>query len=154
MRIGVLSDTHAGSFSELPDKILAALADADMIIHAGDFTSRNVLDGLKQMKEVRAVHGNMDSMELNQLLPETDSFSVGETGIKLAHGWGRPQGIDRRVYRQFGDADIIVYGHSHYPQNEMIDGILFFNPGPARDSFGIITIDDKHINGEIIRLRE
>ena len=51
----------------------------------------------------------------------------------------------------FSDADIIVYGHSHYPQNEVINGILLFNPGRASDSFGILTMG-RPVKGEIIGL--
>lgn len=51
----------------------------------------------------------------------------------------------------FKDADVIVFGHSHVPMNEIIDGILFFNPGQARESFGILTIDGE-VKGEIVRV--
>ena len=151
LRIGVLSDTHATSFTELPNKILATLAEVDMIIHAGDFTTRNVLDGLRQLGEVHAVHGNMDSSELKQLLPEKELVIVSGNRLGITHGWGSPDGIENRVSRLFSDVDIIVYGHSHHPKNEVIDGILFFNPGRARESFGILTIG-KQVKGEIIRL--
>ncbi len=151
MRIGVLSDTHASSLAELPNKILAALAEVDMIIHAGDFTTRNVLDGLRELAEVRAVHGNMDSDELKQLLPQKDSFIAGGKRVGITHGWGSPHGIEGRVGSLFSDADIIVFGHSHHPKNEVTNGILFFNPGTARNAFGILTIGQQ-VKGEIIRL--
>jgi putative phosphoesterase len=61
MKIGVVSDTHTTSFSHLPDQILHALTEVDLIIHTGDFVARDVLDGLKQLGEVKAVRGNMDS---------------------------------------------------------------------------------------------
>jgi len=153
LRIGVLSDTHATSFTELPDKILATLAEVDMIIHAGDFTTKSVLDGLRGLGEVRAVHGNMDSNELKQLLPQKELFMVSGKQIGITHGWGSPHGIEARVSSLFSAANVIVYGHSHYYQNEVINGILFFNPGRARDSFGILTIGEQ-VKGEIIRLEE
>jgi hypothetical protein len=31
--------------------------------------------------------------------------------------------------RRFPEADVIVYGHTHRPQSEVIDGVLLFNPG-------------------------
>ncbi len=151
LRIGVLSDTHVTSFAELPDKILATLAKVDMIIHTGDFTTRNVLDGLRQLGKVQAVHGNMDSDELKQLLPEKELFIVTGHRIGVTHGWGSPHGIESRVSSLFSDVNIIVYGHSHYPKNEIINGILFFNPGRAIDSFGILTIG-RPVKGEIIKL--
>ena len=151
MRIGVLSDTHANSFAEIPDRIIATLAEVDMIIHAGDFTSKAVLDGLKQLGEVKAVWGNMDPDELRQILPAAELLIVSGKRIGITHGSGNPFGIKNRVRRMFNDVDVIVYGHTHQPQNEIIGGILFFNPGRARNSFGILTVGEK-VEGEIIRL--
>ena len=85
MRIGVISDTHVTSFAGLPDKIITALADVDVIIHAGDFTAKAVLDGLKQFREVKAVCGNMDSNELKQLLPDKEPPPV-QTGFDGGRG--------------------------------------------------------------------
>ncbi|MFC1979321.1 metallophosphoesterase family protein [Chloroflexota bacterium] len=147
----MLSDTHVGSFAELPDKILTALDEVDMIIHAGDFTTKDVLDGLKQLREVGAVCGNMDSNELKQLLPEKEVLNAGGKRIEITHGWGSPWGIEDRVSKLFGDVDIIIYGHSHQPRNKVIRGILFFNPGQARHSFGILTINGE-VKGEIIKM--
>ncbi len=151
MKIGVVSDTHATSFAQLPDRILLALAEADLIIHAGDFIAKDVLDSLKRLGEVKAVRGNMDSEELKRILPEKELLVIEGRRIGITHGWGSPYGIDNRVGRMFEDVDIIVYGHSHYSQNEVKKGILFFNPGQARNSFGMLTIGEE-VKGEIIKL--
>jgi len=45
--------------------------------------------------------------------------------------------------------DAIIFGHSHFSQNKVIDNILFFNPGKASQSFGILTVEED-IKGEII----
>jgi putative phosphoesterase len=151
MRIGVLSDTHVASFAEIPGRIVRALAGVDLIIHTGDFVARDVLDGLKRLGELKAVRGNMDSDELKQLLPEKAILEIEGRKLGIIHGWGAPDGIDDRVGGMFEDVDIIVYGHSHYSQNEVKNGVLFFNPGRARNSFGILTIG-KEVRGEIINL--
>jgi putative phosphoesterase len=151
VKIGVVSDTHATSFTQLPDQILRTLAEVDLIIHTGDFVARDVLDGLKRLGEVKAVQGNMDSEELKQILPEKELLEIEGKRIGIIHGWGSPHGIDDRVGGMFDDVDIIVYGHSHYSQNEVKRGILFFNPGRAKNSFGILTIDQE-VSGEIINL--
>jgi len=152
LKIGVLSDTHISSFAELPDKIVTTLAEVDMIIHAGDFTTKNVLDGLKQLGEVSAVCGNMDSNELKQLLPERVVLTLGGKRIGVTHGWGSPFAIEDRVSSLFSNVDIIVFGHSHHSMNKVIHGILFFNPGQARNSFGILTIGEE-VKGEIIKVQ-
>jgi putative phosphoesterase len=151
MKIGVLSDTHAGSFAQLHDKIVRTLAEVDLIIHAGDFVAKDVLDGLKQLGELKAVQGNMDSDELKRILPEKELLEIGGKKIGIIHGWGSPHGIDDRVGNVFSGVDIIIYGHSHYSQNETKNGVFFFNPGQARNSFGILTIGAE-VSGEIINL--
>ena len=151
MRIGVISDTHVKAFSDIPEPILIALAEVDLIVHAGDFTERAVLDGLRALGEVKAVHGNMDSGELKRMLPQQELFVVNQKRVGLTHGWGGPWGIADRVRKTFSDVDIIIYGHSHQPSNQYIQGSLLFNPGRARDSFGLLTIDDE-IKAEIIRV--
>ena len=151
MKIGVISDTHATSFDQLPDQILRTLAEVDLIIHTGDFVARDVLDGLKRLGELKAVAGNMDSEELKRILPEKETLVIEGKRMGIIHGWGSPYGIDDRVGGMFDDVDIIVYGHSHYSQNEMKRGILFFNPGQAKNSFGILTIGQE-VSGEIVNL--
>ena len=151
MKLGIISDTHVKTIDEIPVVIKKALANVDFIIHAGDFTQKAVLDGLQSIGQVRAVHGNMDSMELKRNLPERDVFEVNGKKIGLIHGSGAPWGIAERVKKQFSNVDIIVFGHSHEPYNNYIQGVLLINPGQAKSSFGLLTIDDG-IRGEILRV--
>ncbi len=76
---------------------------------------------------------------------------VGSKKIGITHGWGSPEGIESRVKGLLGDVDIIIYGHSHRARIEQIGKVLFFNPGPGWQSFGILTID-KDVKGELIRI--
>ncbi len=151
MRIGVISDTHASTLDDLPKPILTALAGVDLIVHAGDFTERAVLEGLKTLGEIKAVQGNMDSAEIKGLLPKQDLFTIYGKRVGLVHGSGGPWGIAHRIREMFSDADLIIYGHSHEATNQVIQGILLFNPGRARDSFGLLTIDED-IKGEIVKI--
>ena len=151
MRIGVISDTHVSTIDEIPSRVLLALAEVDLIVHAGDFTERAVLDGLKSLAEVRAVCGNMDSADLKKLLPQQDVFVAGGRRIGLVHGSGGPWGIADRIREMFEPLDIIIFGHSHVSCHQYLRGSLLFNPGRARDSFGLLTIDDE-IRAEIIRV--
>lgn len=151
MKLCIISDTHAGTIDEIPAAVRKALSEADLIIHAGDFTQEAVLAGLLSMGKVKAVFGNMDSAELKSRLPERDVFQVGGRKIGLMHGSGAPWGIAERVKQQFSGVDIIIFGHSHEPCNSYIQGVLLFNPGQARDSFGLLDIDDG-IKAEIVRV--
>jgi putative phosphoesterase len=154
MRIAVLADTHTNKLEYLPRKITDAISTVDMIIHAGDFTDIQLLEELKQLTEVKAVHGNMDSRQLKSVLPAKEIVETKDRRIGITHGSGAPWGIEGRVRKVFesDQIDIIVYGHSHRSQNRVINDILFFNPGKAEDSFGIITIDGE-AKAEIISSR-
>ena len=154
MRIAVLADTHVHMLEHLPKKIIDAIVTVDLIIHAGDFTDVQVLKELKRLRGVKAVQGNMDSVELKTVLPVKEIVEIENKRIGITHGSGSPWGIERRVRKMFESdrIDIIVYGHSHRSQNKVIDDILFFNPGKATDSFGILTIDGG-TKGEIISSR-
>lgn len=151
MRLGVISDTHASGINGIPRPVLKALETVDIIVHAGDFTEKGVLDGLAAIGQVKAVCGNMDSQELKKILPRTELFTIGQKKVGLVHGSGGPWGIAERVREQFSDADIIIFGHSHAPCNRYVRGTLLFNPGQAKNSFGLVTIDDS-IKAEIVRV--
>jgi len=154
MRIAVLADTHVNTLEHLPKKIIDAISTVDLVIHAGDFTDVQVFKDLKQLRGVKAVQGNMDSMELKTVLPVKEIVEIGNKRIGITHGSGSPRGIEERVRKMFESdrIDIIVYGHSHQSQNRVINGILLFNPGKATDSFGILKIDGE-VKGEIISSR-
>jgi len=152
VRIGVLSDTHIHLAEEIPTEVVTAFSEVDLIVHAGDFVGSEVLEGLKRLCEVKAVHGNVDSMKLRSLLPDKEIFTAGNKKIGITHGWGSPDGIENRVKGMLGDVDIIIYGHSHRAKIEQIGETLFFNPGPGWQSFGILTIDED-VQGEIIKLK-
>jgi putative phosphoesterase len=150
MKIAVLSDTHAHSLDEIPPQTISALEEADLIVHAGDFTHIDFLDDLKKLGEVKAVRGNMDHREIRAILPERETFIVNGKKIGLIHGWGSPMGLEKKIRPLFDEVDIIIYGHTHRPMNEYIGGVYFFNPGSARQSYGILEIDDT-IKGRIIK---
>jgi hypothetical protein len=151
MRIAVLADTHIDKLEHLPKKIIDALSTVDLIIHAGDFTDVQLLRELKRLGEVRAVHGNMDSGELKAALPVKEIVEIEDKRLGITHGSGGPWGIEERIRKMFESdrIDIIVYGHSHRSQNKVINDILFFNPGKATDSFGILTLGGG-AKGEIV----
>jgi len=150
----VLADTHVNTLEHLPKKIIDAISTVDLIIHAGDLTDIQVLKELRKLKWVKAVQGNMDSMELKTVLPVKEIVEIENKRIGITHGSGSPWGIEDRVRKMFESdhIDVIVYGHSHQSQNTVINNILFFNPGKATDSFGILTIDGE-AKGEIINSR-
>ena len=69
------------TLGEIPRQILTVLARVDLIVHAGDFTERAVLEELRSLAEVKAVYGNVDSEELTRILPHQELFVV--SGVEL-----------------------------------------------------------------------
>jgi putative phosphoesterase len=56
--------------------------------------------------------------------------------------------------------DVVIFGHSHWPVNETINNVLYFNPGSPNDvvrapycSYGIINIDAGKISAKIVKVR-
>jgi putative phosphoesterase len=136
---------------DIPLSILDAMKDVDLILHAGDITERAVFEELRELGEVKAVYGNMDSVELKRMLPDKRTIDIGGKQIGLVHGSGGPWNLAENVRPLFGEVDIIIFGHSHLSFNEYIRGTLMFNPGRARDSYGIVTVE-KEIKAEIVRV--
>lgn len=162
MKIGVISDTHIPDRAEdIPPGILEQLSGMDMVIHAGDLVSPRVLEKLqKSCKNVHAVCGNMDPDELKKKLPQKEIIQADKYKIGLMHGYGAPANLVATLLEAFKNdkVDIIVFGHSHAPMNEKINGVLYFNPGTPTDkvfaaynSYGIIELNDK-IKARIVRL--
>jgi uncharacterized protein len=151
MRIGVISDSHAQVLEDLSPELIRALSTVDLIIHCGDFVGITILEGLRGLGEVRAVRGNMDYPEIKEMLPESDVILIEGKRIGIIHGWGSPWGMEYKIREKFRDIDAILFGHTHQPKNEVADGVLYFNPGPAKHSYGILTVENE-IKGEIIRV--
>ena len=173
MRIGVLADTHIPDrTNELPEEIFAHFQGVDLILHAGDVSEQAVLDRLGALAPVVAVHGNRDRRLPG--LPRKTIINAGPWRIGLIHGTrsradllrylgGNTRFSDQRHYvRQAFAGDIvhcIVFGHTHHPYSEMVDGVLLFNPGGVlvalggrSSSVGLLDVNDSGIVPHIITL--
>lgn len=162
MKIGVLSDTHIPRRRKaLPPQIWENFSQVDLILHAGDIVEEKVLTDLKAIAPVEAVCGNMDIADLfnDFKLPRKKIIMVGNKRIGLVHGDGSSGTTPQRARKAFlqDEVDCIVFGHSHQPFNELIDGVMLFNPGSCTDprrelypSCGILHVSETEIKGEII----
>ena len=160
MKIVIISDTHTDSIDNLPGRVLDELSGADMIIHAGDFTGKRVLDALRKIGPFRGVYGNIDGADVRKELPAIDIIQAEDFTIGVNHPaeGGSPLTLEPRLRPKFPRVQAIIHGHSHRTKNDFRDGVLWFNPGSAtgkfpatKKTYGILTID-KEIHGEIIRL--
>ena len=132
MRLAVIADTHMPrGRRRLP---VERLRDADLILHAGDFSTTEVLDELEAIgPPVAAVHGNVDEPALRERLPEERVVDAGGVRIGMVHDAGPAKGRLARLRTRFPEAQAVVFGHSHIPLHEEHEGFQIFNPGSATD---------------------
>ena len=145
----LLADTHLrdGPDRVLDDRVLAAIAEADVVLHAGDVTGRALLDRLETLAPVHAVLGNNDAA-LRDALPLELDLDLDGVSVALVHDAGPRAGRPARMARRFPGADLVVFGHSHQPEDLIPDvGPRIFNPGsptqrrraPTR-TFGVLEV--------------
>ncbi len=158
MKVGVVSDTHISSIDQLATRLVESLMGVDLIVHLGDYTGKELLEGLRSLGDFRGVFGNMDPLAVKSELPEQEVVEVNGKRLGLIHGWGAPWGMRKRIKDRFKGVDAVLYGHTHMANNEIFEGILFFNPGSAtggfpavRKTYGIIVIEES-LQGEIITI--
>ncbi len=131
MDIAIISDTHMPRGPRrLPPDCVARLAAADLIIHAGDFSTLEVLEQVRSYGPVAAVRGNVDDVDTRAVLPEATVVPVGEHRIAVVHDAGDARGRLARLRGRFPGVDAVIFGHSHVPLYERApDGFAIFNPG-------------------------
>jgi len=120
--VGVISDTHG----LLHPEVLQVFSDVSLILHAGDIGRPEVLDGLRTLAPVVAIRGNNDKESWAKRIPEFEVVRVGTISIYMLHDVKEMKlnPPPRKVH-------VVISGHSHRPQIEQREGILFVNPGSA-----------------------
>lgn len=159
MKIGVISDTHIPTISKsLPPQVFELFKGVDLILHAGDIVELSVLDELGAIAPVEAVAGNMDGHEVHQRLPSKKVIQIGRYRAGLIHGKFKIDIQREMIRKEFGNVDIIVYGHSHRPFWGREGDVYFLNPGSPTDvihapfhSVAILEANDE-LKAEIIML--
>ena len=132
MRALVLADTHLkADLSALPPMVWEAVEDADVVLHAGDVVTGELLGALRRLRPVHAVLGNNDRA-LAGALPDRLALTLGGVRVAMVHDSGARAGRERRMRRWFPEAQVVVFGHSHVPVDALgVDGQRLFNPGSA-----------------------
>ncbi|MEZ5080808.1 MAG: metallophosphoesterase family protein [Thermoleophilia bacterium] len=134
-RIAVLSDTHfPARGSHLPERCVALIQEADMVIHAGDHADLDAVAALRALgTPVVAVHGNVDTAQVCDVLPRHTSVRAHGQTIAVVHDAGLRDGRLERLRRAFPDADGVIFGHSHIPLVERAPGRLLHPEPRQRD---------------------
>ncbi len=162
MKIIAFSDTHIkqGSIlAQIPTGLVRLIEDADVVIHAGDFVTKEAYDELSGICRLEAVHGNMDEPALKRLLPAWKIIELEKVSFGIIHeaalsiqdttgAWYMAKELN---------VDVLVFGHIHRPLIEKSE-VLLACPGsptaprlsePAAIEF---VIEDDGISGKVITL--
>jgi putative phosphoesterase len=129
--IAVIADTHLPRGARrLPDECVERVRTADLVLHAGDVMTEEVLEEIEAIgPPVVAVQGNMDAPALRGRLPAETVVEADDARIGMLHDAGAARGRLERLRRRFPEADAVVFGHSHMPLLEADGGFQIFNPG-------------------------
>jgi len=137
------------------------LRGADLILHAGDVCTADVLIELSSYAPVQAVLGNNDLPEVAEWgAPEVLELELEGIQIGMLHNSGQADRRLERMRRRFPDADLVIFGHSHIPLDIEAGGFRIFNPGSPTDkrrqaygTLGILKISDGRLHdANIVRL--
>ncbi|MET0425431.1 MAG: metallophosphoesterase [Actinoplanes sp.] len=136
MRLVLISDTHMPKRArDLPAPLWAAIDEADVVFHAGDWVDEATLDRLStRSARLIACYGNNDGPELRARLPEIAYEEVGGLRFAVVHETGQSTGRTARCEARFPDVDVLVFGHSHIPWDTTApSGLRLLNPGSPTD---------------------
>lgn len=165
LRVVIVSDTHG----ELDERIAREAMASDVVVHAGDVGNREVLDALTPPDgRLIAVRGNNDVREkwiasewgVLDALPSEARLALpgGELVVVHGHGYGYPGRHHPRMRRDYPDARLVVYGHSHQKCEDRSAMPWIVNPGAAGrvrtfggPSFCLLHVSEHRWNLEIQR---
>jgi putative phosphoesterase len=151
--IGLISDTHG----LLRAGVHQALAGVELILHAGDVGGHEIIDELKLIAPVKAVHGNVDPDD-DPSLPPAVTLEVGGLMIHMSHGNELGSPTPQKLFAVYA-ADVIVYGHTHRALVQRSGLRLTVNPGGAGPlrfglppSVAVLTIVEGEAEVDIIEI--
>ncbi|QPV64872.1 metallophosphoesterase [Halosimplex litoreum] len=137
--ITVVSDTHGTDGHRLEGRTLAAVREAELVVHAGDFTTEAVLDAFEAEAgaehgggEFVAVYGNNDDPGVRGRLTAERTVEYEGLRIVVVHGHEHDDTSLSLLGRQ-ERADAVVVGHSHEPGRRRIGPVTVLNPGSHAD---------------------
>ncbi len=131
-----MADTHVPKRArDLPAQVWRAVADADLVIHAGDWVDVRMLDALEaRAGRLVGVWGNNDHGVLRERLAEEAQVVVEGVRIGVVHETGASKGREERCSARYPDLDVLVFGHSHIPWDTTTGtGLRLLNPGSPTD---------------------
>jgi uncharacterized protein len=122
MLIGVIADTHGLVRPEVRKLFL----NVNLIVHAGDIGTPDVLETLNKFAPVRTVRGNVDKGEWTASLHETEVVEVAGRFLFILHDLNS---LDLDPVA--AGMQVVISGHSHKASISTKNGVLYLNPGSS-----------------------
>ena len=107
-------------------EVTEKLSACDAIVHAGDIGDLQIIERLREIAPVHAVHGNTDKDWCRRSFPKCDVTMILEMPFCVIHDLDSLD-LDPGA----AGIDVVVSGHTHEPEMFEQNGVLFINPGSA-----------------------
>ena len=160
MLIGVISDTHIPErASKIPEIVFEIFKGVDMILHAGDLVSLDVLEELEQIAPTKCSQGNMDRA-YGVKLPKNIFLEIEGLKIGLDHGEVYPRGDTQQLkyIAMEMEVEVLISGHTHWSFIKEVGDVLLLNPGSptvprlSDPSVMLLEINNKKIEAQIVKI--
>jgi hypothetical protein len=158
MKLIVFSDSH-----QEREAMRAAVAreKPDMIIHLGDHADDALAVGEAFPGiPLHAVRGNCD---YNREIGDAETLTVEGRKLFMTHGhlYGVKNGLSRITdMGKSANADLVMFGHTHFAYIAKSGGMTLFNPGTVRGNgrdgtgtYGTVVVKNQKIKCEIRKIR-
>ena len=149
IRLLVLSDSHRDAITL--GQVLRLHPEANAVFFLGDGEQEFLSPAIAALYEGKIVTALAGNCDFSSQLPTEQLVPIGGKRIFALHGHTRfvKYGMqDLMEAAREHQADVVLYGHTHVPKSERIDGVFYLCPGSVRDgAYGMVDITDK---GEII----
>ncbi len=159
MKYLIISDIHLSEPDKIPEIIIELAKEMDGIICAGDLTSKNILEKLKEINKTfflrskkmpsfcRMQKGAPSKGRLHRRmtrdlivvkgncdsleLPEFQEFIAGDKkiGVIHSHQFGRGNLEKIEEFANSKKLDVLIFGHTHQPLVEKRGNLFLINPG-------------------------
>lgn len=160
MLIGIISDTHIPERApKIPEIVFEVFKDVELILHAGDLVSFDVLKELEQIAPTKCSQGNMDRA-YGIKLPKNVFIEVEGLKIGINHGEVYPRGDSQQlkyIAMEMG-VEVLVTGHTHWPFIKDVGSVLMLNPGSATvprlsdPSVMLLDVNNRKLDAQIVKI--
>ena len=155
-KICVFSDSHG--YGDNMARVMEA-EQPDMVLHLGDGASDFIR--LQQQFPGPEYHGVQGNCDYRPTVPKKLCLTVEHVQIFAAHGHAYQVKLDPTLTRLRyagleAQAQAVLFGHTHIPRLEQLQGMTILNPGSIgrtpRPSYGILLVDGDTVRAELKQL--